>query len=267
MKIAIIGGTGLSNMPELEVRERKSVTTAYGDPSSELICGTLIGAEQSGTEVVFLARHGSEHTIAPHRINYRANLSALQAEGVTAIIAVNAVGGIRTDMQPGTLVLPEQIIDYTYGREHSFSGCNGAALQYADFTRPYSASLRRALLAGLNSMDGHFISGGVHGVTQGPRLETAAEIDRLERDGCDIVGMTGMPEAALARELDIEYACLALVVNAAAGRSAGIITMADIQRVLDAAIPNVKKVIAVACEKVCERVCKKICGKILAEKE
>lgn len=245
-KIAIIGGTGLSQIPELEIRERKTVTTRYGEPSSSLICGRL-----NGVEVIFLARHGPEHTIAPHSVNYRANISALDAEGVNSIIAVNAVGGIRADMQPGTLVLPEQIIDYTYGREHSFCGEDGTELQHVDFTHPYSEHLRQLLLTALNGMEGNFVCGGVHGVTQGPRLETAAEIDRLERDGCDIVGMTGMPEAALARELGMDYACLALVVNPAAGRCREAITMADIQKVLDAAIPRVKATIAVACEQLC----------------
>ena len=246
-KIAIIGGTGLSQLPELDIRESKTVTTSYGEPSAPLICGRLNSAE-----VVFLARHGNRHSIPPHRVNYRANLAALQAEGVDAVIAVNAVGGIRADMQPGTLVLPEQIIDYTYGREHSF--CNGGdtELQHVDFTHPYSECLRQVLLTGLNDMEGHFVCGGVHGVTQGPRLETAAEVDRLERDGCDIVGMTGMPEAALARELGMDYVCLAIVVNPAAGRCRETITMADIQRVLERAIPRVKATIILACEQLSE---------------
>ena len=249
MKIAIIGGTGLSQIPELNIRERTFHSTPYGDPSSALVCGTL-----NGFDVIFLARHGSEHTIAPHRVNYRANLFALQQKGVTAVIAVNAVGGISADMQAGALVVPEQIIDYSYGREHTYADGN-AELQHIDFTQPYTESLRRALLDALAEQGEQAVDGGVHAVTQGPRLESAAEIDRLERDGCDIVGMTGMPEAALARELGLEYACLTLVVNAAAGRSAGIITMADIQRVLDTGIPKVKKTIAKVCEKFCEEQC------------
>ncbi|MGS2723358.1 S-methyl-5'-thioinosine phosphorylase [Porticoccus sp. GXU_MW_L64] len=242
-KIAIIGGTGLTAMPELKILETKSVTTAYGEPSSPLLCGQLGSAE-----VVFLARHGNDHSIPPHCVNYRANLFALQGEAVNAVIAVNAVGGIREDMGAGALVVPNQIVDYTWGRAHTYSDSANVPLQHIDFTQPYSDELRQHVVAALQAENANPIDGGVHAITQGPRLESAAEIDRLERDGCDLVGMTGMPEAALARELGLDYACLALVVNPAAGRGPDNITMADIQRVLDSRIPLIRRALVRTCE-------------------
>ena len=209
----IIGGTGLAQLEGMQVEREQSVTTPWGEPSAPLLFGRLGGAP-----AVFLARHGRSHAIAPHAVNYRANIWALRESGVDRVIAVNAVGGIGPDFAPGTLVIPHQLIDYSWGREHSFCDGQEAALQHIDFTHPYTPTVRSLLLragarAGLALKDG-----GVYAVTQGPRLETAAEINRLQRDGCDIVGMTGMPEAALARELGIEYACCAVVVNWAAGR-------------------------------------------------
>ncbi|MCV6604475.1 MAG: S-methyl-5'-thioinosine phosphorylase [Porticoccaceae bacterium] len=247
-KIAIIGGTGLSNMPELKILDSKPVTTRYGSPSAPLLY-----AELAGAEIIFLARHGADHSIPPHCVNYRANLSALKSHGVTAVIAVNAVGGIRADMGAGALVVPDQIIDYTCNREHTYSDSNEVPLQHVDFTNPYSEWLRQQLLAALQAESARAIDGGVHGVTQGPRLESAAEIDRLERDGCDLVGMTGMPEAALARELGLDYACLALVVNPAAGRSVENISMADIQRVLDTGMPTIRRGLARACQQIVQQ--------------
>lgn len=209
----IIGGTGLVRLESMQVEREQSVTTPWGEPSAPLLFGRLGGAP-----AVFLARHGRGRSIAPHAVNYRANIWALRESGVDSVIAVNAVGGIGPDFAPGTLVIPHQLVDYSWGREHSFFDGREAALQHIDFTQPYSSAMRSLLLragarAGLALRDA-----GVYAVTQGPRLETAAEINRLERDGCDIVGMTGMPEAALARELGIEYACCAVVVNRAAGR-------------------------------------------------
>ena len=246
-KIAIIGGTGLTQMPELEIHNRKTATTVYGEPSSPLVCGQLAGAD-----VVFIARHGNDHSIPPHCVNYRANLAALKEQGVNVILAVNAVGGIHQDMGAGALVVPHQVIDYTYGREHTLSDGATALLQHVDFTNPYTESLRQQLLAALKPLAQDVIDGGVHGVTQGPRLESAAEIDRLERDGCDLVGMTGMPEAALARELGLPYACVALVVNPAAGRSVAEISMADIQRVLDSRMPIIRRALADCCGRIAE---------------
>ena len=167
--------------------------------------------------MAFLARHGESHSLPPHRINYRANLWALHHLGARRVIGVNAVGGIREDMGPRAIVVPDQLIDYTHGRLTSYCDVDGAEVNHIDFSEPYTEALRRQLLAAARRVDIAVIDGGCYGATQGPRLETRAEVMRMKRDGCDLVGMTGMPEAALARELELEYACLALVANFAAG--------------------------------------------------
>jgi 5'-methylthioinosine phosphorylase len=215
--LGIIGGTGLATLEGMAIEHSEPVTTPWGEPSAPLLHGRF-----AGRPAIFLARHGRGHTIAPHAVNYRANIWALRESGVTRIIAVNAVGGIGDAFAPGTLAVPDQIIDYSWGRVHSFYDEPGAALQHVDFTEPYSRALRQVLLAAAARANLPVRDGGVYAVTQGPRLETAAEIDRLARDGCDIVGMTGMPEAGLARELGLEYACCAVVVNRAAGRGGDI---------------------------------------------
>jgi len=239
--IGIIGGSGLCAFEELEAQAPRDVATEWGTPSAPLIGGTL-----RGRRVVFLARHGEPHTIPPHRVNYRANISALHSEGVTGIIAVNVVGGINGEMCPGDLVIPDQIIDYTWGRQHTYSDGAGAALQHVDFTQPYDDGLRDSLLQAAIAAGMTVHAGGVYGATQGPRLETAAEITRMANDGCDVVGMTGMPEAALARELGIPYACLALVVNMAAGLGAERITMSDIQALLAQRMPDIRRLLVAA---------------------
>lgn len=235
--IAIVGGTGLTELDGLSIRESRTVETRYGPPSAALEFGRF--GEQ---EVVFLARHGKGHRLPPHQINYRANITALKSVGVTGIIAVNAVGGINPAMGAEALVVPHQIVDYTWGREFTFAE-EGNVL-HVDFSFPYTESLREGLLAAGRKTGLTVHDGGVYGATQGPRLETAAEVDRLERDGCDIVGMTGMPEASLAREADLNYACLSLVVNMAAGRSDGIITMEEIDRCLKTGMQNVRTLLA-----------------------
>jgi len=212
-EVAIIGGTGLTQMQQMEDLRHELITTPFGEASGPLSHGTLWGHR-----VVFLPRHGYGHTIPPHKVNYRANLWALKQVNVGLVIAVNAVGVIRRDLEPGTLVLPDQLLDYTYGREHTYFDGNGEPLQHVDFTNPYSDSLRSAFKAAALDANIPLVDRGCYGVTQGPRLETKAEIDRLERDGCELVGMTGMPEAALARELGMQYVCIALGVNMAAGR-------------------------------------------------
>lgn len=224
-RTAIIGGTGLTRLPSFEILRREPASTAWGAPSSDLIHGRLYGAE-----VVFLARHGESHTLPPHRINYRANIQALKDAGVCSIIAAAAVGGIRADMAPAKLAVPSQIIDYTHSRAATFFEDDLEHVTHIDFTHPYTPSLREKLLdagfrAGLRMIDG-----GVYACTQGPRLETPAEITRLERDGADLVGMTGMPEAALAREAGLDYACCAVVANWAAGKTEREITMAEIEQ-------------------------------------
>lgn len=236
---AIIGGTGLTQLDGLTIREAKQVDTPYGAPSAPLLRG-----EYAGREVLFLARHGHPHRIPPHQVNYRANLWALRHAGATAIVAVNAVGGITAAAGTGEFCVPDQVIDYTWGRAHSFHEGELSHVTHIDFTHPYDAALRQRLIEALRAEGCAHAAGGVYGCTQGPRLETIAEINRMERDGCDIVGMTGMPEAALARELDLPYACLALVVNPAAGKAPGIITMEEIEQVLADGIGRVRGVLS-----------------------
>ncbi|MGH8434707.1 MAG: S-methyl-5'-thioinosine phosphorylase [Pseudomonas sp.] len=235
---AIIGGTGLTQLEGLTIRQALSLDTPYGAPSADILRG-----EYAGREVLFLARHGHPHRIAPHQVNYRANLWALKEAGAEAILAVNAVGGIHPAMGTGHFCVPHQLIDYSWGREHSFFAGDLEQVTHIDFSHPYDAGLRERLIAALAAERCGFSGHGVYACTQGPRLETVAEIARLERDGCDIVGMTGMPEAALARELALPYACLALVVNPAAGKSVGIITMAEIEQALAEGIDKVKAVL------------------------
>jgi 5'-methylthioadenosine phosphorylase len=209
----IIGGSGLAKLAALQAPRRQVMRTPYGEPSGALTFGTLLGRD-----IVFVARHGYGHTIAPHEINYRANIWALKELGVEGIFAVASVGGIRADLGPRTLVVPHQILDYTHSRDCTFFERGASPVTHIDFTQPYSAALRERLLAAARRVNETVVAGAVYACTQGPRLETAAEVDRLERDGADVVGMTGMPEAALAREAQIAYASLSVVVNHAAGR-------------------------------------------------
>jgi 5'-methylthioinosine phosphorylase len=210
--LGIIGGTGIDELEGLEVVRDHQVQTPFGEPSRAIQEGRL-----GDTTIYFLQRHGSPGAIPPHKINYRANLWALNDLGAGRVVAINTVGGISQFMQPGRLLVPDQVIDYTWGREHSFDDGQTGELMHIDFTEPYDRELRLELLAAANARKIPHESSGVHGVTQGPRLETAAEIQRMARDGCDVVGMTGMPEASLARELGIAYACVCMVVNPAAG--------------------------------------------------
>jgi 5'-methylthioinosine phosphorylase len=210
--LGIIGGTGVYGFPGLDNPVRHELSTRWGEPSSAIVTGDV-----SGQPVAFLARHGEKHTIAPHRINYRANIAALHQMGVRRVIGVNAVGGIREDMAPRALAIPDQLIDYTWGRAPSFCDADGEAVLHVEFGEPYASGLRHAILAAARDAGVAAIDGGCYGATQGPRLETRAEIARIRRDGCDVVGMTGMPEAALARELGVDYACIAVVANWAAG--------------------------------------------------
>ncbi|MHB0820721.1 S-methyl-5'-thioinosine phosphorylase [Stutzerimonas stutzeri] len=236
---AFIGGTGLTELSGFVLQQRLVMQTPYGSPSAEIMRG-----EYAGREVLFLARHGHPHRIPPHQVNYRANLWALKQAGAQAIVAVNAVGGIHPAMGTGHLCVAHQIIDYSHGREQTFFEGDIEQVTHVDFSYPYDEALRQRLIAGLMAEGYPFSSHGVYGCTQGPRLETVAEIARMERDGCDIVGMTGMPEAVLARELELPYACLALVVNPAAGKSTGIISMAEIEAALVEGIVKVRAVLA-----------------------
>jgi len=237
--LAIIGGTGLTQLANLDVSRRQVVHTPYGEPSGPLTFGA-----SHGVPVVFLARHGYGHTIAPHQVNYRANLWALKEQGAGEIVSVVSVGGIRADLGPGTIVVPHQIIDYTWGRNSTYFE-NEAPVKHIDFTEPYTAALRRRLLSAAKACGETAVDGAVYAATQGPLLETAAEVDRLEREGADIIGMTGMPEAALAREIDLEYGAIAVIVNYAAGRgaSAGGVSLQQIEEVLRDTVGRVHKII------------------------
>ena len=237
--LAIIGGSGLTELDGLSQGEEISLDTPYGAPSAPVVRGRY-----AGREVLFLARHGRPHRIPPHQINYRANLWALQQAGAEAVIAVNAVGGINTAMGTGHFCVPDQLIDYSWGRVQTFFEGDLEQVTHIDFTEPYAADLRARLIKMLQAEGCSFSASGVYACTQGPRLETAAEILRLQRDGCDIVGMTGMPEAALARELGLPYACLALVVNPAAGKAAGPISMAEMEVAMHAGMGQVRSVLA-----------------------
>jgi 5'-methylthioinosine phosphorylase len=220
-KIAIIGGTGLGRLASLERSGERLVDTPWGRPSAPAVEGRL-----AGVPILFLARHGNPHTIPPHQVNYRANIDLLRRLGVEQIIAVAAVGGIAPFMAPERLAIPDQLIDYTSGRDHTFHEGEGLQMvTHIDFTRPYSERLRSVMKMAADRIGQPLHDGGCYGATQGPRLETAAEVRRLQRDGCDMVGMTGMPEAALAREAGLEYACCALSANWAAGLVEEEITM------------------------------------------
>lgn len=238
--LGIIGGTGLTQLANLQITRRQLIRTPYGEPSSPLTFGEI-----NGHPVVFLARHGGGHTIAPHAVNYRANLWALQSEGVTEIVAVATVGGIHADLSPGSIVVPDQILDYTHGRKSSFFDGVEQTLKHIDFTYPYSQNLRELCKQSGELIGETLVDGGVYAAVQGPRLETAAEINRLERDGATIVGMTGMPEAALARELEMAYAAICPVANHAAGRgnSQHGIRYEDIGTILNGTMQRVRKLI------------------------
>jgi len=243
--LAIIGGTGLTEFDQLElIAKHSAITTELGQPSCAVIEGRL-----GQYRLLFLPRHGHPHAVAPHKINYRANLLALQQLGVDEIIAVNAVGGIHENAIAGHISVPHQIIDYTSGRENTFFDGHFKSLDHIDFSHPYDENLRQKLISLLaqKSLENGYSDFGIYAATQGPRLESNAEINRLEKDGCDLVGMTGMPEAALARELSIPYASLCLVVNPAAGKSEELITMDDIRAVIVEGMEDVKKVISEYC--------------------
>ena len=210
---AIVGGSGLAKLTALKNTRRQVKRTPYGEPS-----GALTFGEFAGADVVFLARHGYGHTLAPHEINYRANIWALKDLKVDGVIAVATVGGIRADFVPGTLVLPHQIIDYTHSRKSTFFEGSEMPVTHVDFTQPYTAALRARIVAAAAACGETVFDGAVYACTQGPRLETAAEIERIAREGGEVVGMTGMPEAVLAREAGLAYAALAVVINHAAGR-------------------------------------------------
>ena len=239
--IAIIGGSGLTQLANLEITRRQIVRTPYGEPSGPLTFGRTGNAE-----VVFLARHGYGHTLAPHEINYRANLWALQMQGVTRVISVCTVGGIAAGLGAGAIAIPDQIVDYTWGRPSTYFEGSEQPVTHIDFTFPYDEDTRQRAIAAARAAGVPVVEGGTYAATQGPRLETKAEIDRMEGDGATMVGMTGMPEAALARELRLGYAALAVVVNPAAGRgsSARSVSLENIGRVIEETMGKVRLIVA-----------------------
>ncbi len=233
---AVIGGTGVYS-PELFVNfTEKKITTQFG----EVILSEGLVNQHS---VVFLSRHGTDHSIPPHKINYRANIAALKQLGVTQIIATNAVGGIVKNSGPGAFIIPDQIIDYTWGREHTYFDSFTDEMKHIDFTFPFDSILRDRLVECIAQIVPQFLEKGCYGCTQGPRLETAAEIKKFEKDGCDIIGMTGMPEAALAKELDMAYASVCFSVNWAAGITEDI-SMEEIQASVSTSVIKIRKILS-----------------------
>ena len=244
--LAVIGGSSLSQLAGLDVSHREVLRTPYGEPSGAITFGQMFGRPMA-----FLGRNGYGHTILPHEVNYRANLWALHERGALGIISVASVGSIRADLKPGDVVIPHQIIDYTWGRKSTYFEGLDRGVTHVDFTEPYDANLRQQLIEAAREVGVPMSDSAVYAVTQGPRLETAAEIDRLERDGADVVGMTAMPEAALARELGVPYASIGVVANHAAGRGASrhSISFELIQAVLQRSMGGVRNII----EKMVER--------------
>ena len=249
--LAIIGGSGLTTLSNLDVSHREVVRTPYGEPSGAIVFGLICGKP-----AVFLPRHGYGHSIPPHMVNYRANLWALHHLKVHGVISVASVGGIHADLEPGDVVLPSQIIDYTWGRKSTYFDGIDSPVTHVDFTEPYDAELSRKIAEAAASLNIPIRLGGVYAATQGPRLESAAEINRLERDGADIVGMTGMPEAVLARELGLPYAAISVIANHAAGRgsSANGIHFESLEQVLQSAMGQVRSIIekVVGCQDACQ---------------
>lgn len=237
--LAVIGGTGVYRLGALEDVQALHLDTPWGTPSGPLRIGRLGSAR-----VAFLARHGEGHALPPHKVNYRANLHALKQAGAHRVLALNTVGGITANYGPRVLACPDQLIDYTWGRESTFWDGEGEPL-HVDFGHPYSPALRSRVLAAAQAAGVTLVDGGCYGATQGPRLETNAEIARMRRDGCDLVGMTGMPEAGLARELGLEYACLAIVANWAAGcAEAAEITLDEVLENVAAASAGLPELVA-----------------------
>ena len=237
--LAVIGGSGFAQLEALREAESFAPDTPYGPISAPILCGNL-----GDRRILFLPRHGEVHRLPPHRINYRANIWALHAQGADRVLGLAAVGGITGGFGPRTFAVPDQIVDYTYGREHTFSDGEAAPVLHVDFTEPYCPRLRKLLLHACVCAGVPVADRATYGATQGPRLESSAEIVRLERDGCDLVGMTGMPEAALAREMGLSYASLAFVVNWAAGKGSGAISMQEIGEHLAYCVGRVEQVLA-----------------------
>lgn len=244
LRLGLIGGTGLNHWGRPVATH--APVSAYGEPSAG-----LAEYHTGALRVFFLPRHGAHHSIPPHAVNYQANIDVFRRMEVPGIIAVNAVGGISSDNAPGTLTVPDQLIDYTWGRAHSFSMTAEDSLQHIEFASPFAGRLRSALIKAAMSAQVKLTGRGCLGVTQGPRLETAAEIRRLKQDGCDLVGMTTMPEAALAREAGLDYASLCVNANWAAGLEDEPVSIEAINTTLKGAMIEVRKILAALFEELC----------------
>jgi len=241
VSVAIIGGSGFRSWSRLARCEAREVPTPFATEPVTVATGAL-----DGHSVVFLPRHGQDHSVPPHRINYRANIRALAVLQVDAVIAIATVGGITDIAPPGSLLIPDQILDYTWGRAHTFFDGDDGRVGHVDMSEPYCEGLRQRLLEAADGAGITLGRRGTYAATQGPRFETAGEIRRLEKDGADVVGMTGMPEAALAREAQLPYAAVALVVNPAAGKSAGGISTVDLRNWLEAGLRGVGELLEAA---------------------
>lgn len=240
---ALIGGSGFTSDDVITDREEVVVTTPYGETSAPIVLGNL-----GGERIVFLRRHGRSHEYAPHRVPSRANLWALQKCGVEGVIAVGTVGGIAPELGPGSIAVPDQLIDYTWGREVTYYDTPAAGVMHVDFTHPFDRALSARLIAAANRLGKPVMNRGVYACTQGPRLETAAEVERMRRDGADMIGMTLYPEAALARELGLPYAGICVSVNHAAGigDSAEKIDFEALKDVVEEAVLGVVEIVKTA---------------------
>jgi 5'-methylthioadenosine phosphorylase len=240
MRLAIIGGTGVYGLASAAVGDPKPVETTYGP--------TVVSpAELSGHEVFFLARHGPDHAIPPHRINYRANIAAIRDLGCTAVIATNAVGSLRRDIPPASFIVPDQFIDFTKVRPLSFfDGDSEHGVKHVDMTEPYCPNVRGWLLAAAAEVGERCADGGTYLCAEGPRFETPAEIRMFAAWGADVVGMTGVPEVVLAREAGLCYASLCLVTNFAAGISTTPLSHQEVTELMDGRIEDVNELLAAA---------------------
>lgn len=236
-KIGIIGGSGLYEIKGLTLKHKKSVKTPYGKPSEQYFIGEI-----GGTEAVFLPRHGKRHDIPPHMINYRANIWGFRKLGVEKIISISAVGGIKKGLRPGDIVILDQVLDMTRNRKSTFyDGKEGVI--HIDFTDPYCPDIRKTLLTAGKRAGVSLKKGGTYVAVEGPRLESASEIKSFSILGGDVVGMTGMPEACLARELEICYSGLSVVANYAAGISRKKLTVAEVMEAMMSSTEKIKKLL------------------------
>jgi len=258
MKLGVIGGSGLYEMKGLDVCGFENVSTPYGPPSADYRIGRFQDAE-----VIFLPRHGVPHSIPPHRVNYRANLFGFRELGVSQVLSISATGGLHPDMKPGTLVLLDQIVDLTSGRESTFF--NGPEIHHVDFTEPYCPEMREILGAAAEEAGVALHCGGTYVCTNGPRLETAAEIRLFSGFGADVVGMTGMPEAVLARELELCYGALSVVTNLAAGLSGGRLTTTEVVQTMHESRQRLSLLLAGAYARLCSRPRSCTCGSALLD--